>query len=189
MVGVLKPDSGTIATTGRISPLLELGAGFNAELTGVENVFLNGVLLGMTRQEVQSRLTKIIEFSELGAFIREPVRTYSAGMVARLGFSVAVHVDPEILLIDEILAVGDEAFQAKCMERIREFHNNGVTTVIVTHSLSLAEQLCDRVGVLHESRLVGLGDPTEMVQLCRNILAGHEVPLPVSQPEAASASA
>ena len=176
IVGVLRPDAGTVWTCGRISPLLELGAGFHYELTGLENILLNGVLLGMTRREVQSRMDSIVEFSELGDFIREPIRTYSTGMIARLGFSVAVHLEPEILIVDEILAVGDEGFQAKSFERIRRFHHEGVTTVFVSHGMSVVEEICDRVAVIDASRLVGIGKPSEMVDLYRRILSSESRP-------------
>lgn len=142
---VLKQNSGTINIHGRISPLLELGGGFHPELSGIENIKLNGVLLGLKRDEVASRIDKIVEFSELGDFINQPIRTYSSGMLARLGFSVIAHLDPDILLIDEVLAVGDSNFQQKCLNKMKEFKASGVTIILVTHSLSDVRTLCDRV--------------------------------------------
>ena len=142
------PDYGEVVVRGRVSPLLELGAGFHPELTGRENIMLNGVLLGLRRAEVSARMERIIAFSELKDSIDEPVRVFSTGMLARLGFSVAAHLDPEILLIDEVLAVGDTAFQAKCIDKIREFRRRGVTTVFVSHNLDQVAMLCDRAIVL-----------------------------------------
>ena len=172
IAGVLAPNSGTVTTHGRISPLLELGAGFHHELTGRENILLNGVLLGMTRREVLSRMDKMIEFSELAGFINEPIRTYSSGMLARLGFSVAVHLEPQILLVDEVLAVGDEPFQAKCFHKIRDFHAQGVTTVVVSHSQKMIEDICDRAALVNASRLVAVGTPGEVFGQYRAILDG-----------------
>ena len=130
---------------GRVSPLLELGGGFHPDLTGIENIQLNGVLLGLSREQVANKTQSIIDFSELGNFIHQPVRTYSSGMMARLGFSVVAHLDPEILLIDEVLAVGDASFRKKCLTKMKEFKASGVTIILVTHSASDVEFLCDRV--------------------------------------------
>ncbi|MBS0187589.1 MAG: ABC transporter ATP-binding protein [Planctomycetes bacterium] len=146
---VMRPTLGTIETRGHICPLLELGAGFHPDLTGRENILLNGVLLGMTKREVRQKSGMILDFAGLGAFIDEPLRTYSAGMTARLGFSVAVHLDPDILLIDEILAVGDVTFQAKCIDRIGEFRRRGVTFVIVSHDTQMVRTSCDRAMLLY----------------------------------------
>lgn len=164
IAGVLKPDRGKIIVKGKVLPLLELGAGFHPELTGRENIILNGILLGMTKEEVLKRMDLIIDFSELGEFIDQPLRTYSNGMISRLGFSIAVHLDHDILLIDEILAVGDIKFQNKCIKKILEFKNNSVTIVIVSHSVEYIEQLCDRVLWIEDHKIKALGDPKD---ICR----------------------
>jgi lipopolysaccharide transport system ATP-binding protein len=158
IAGVIRPTSGTVTVNGRVSPLLELGAGFHPELTGRDNVMLNGVLLGLRRAEVAERMDSIVEFAELADSIDEPVRTFSTGMIARLGFSVAAHLDPEILLIDEVLAVGDTAFQEKCIEKIREFRRSGVTIVFVSHELKHVAELCDRAVVVADHRAAFVGD-------------------------------
>lgn len=145
IAGVLKPDSGSIIVNGRISPLLELGGGFHPDLTGRENIMLNGVLLGMTRAEVLKKIDEIIEFSGLEDFIEQPLRTYSSGMQARLGFSVVASLEPEILLIDEVLSVGDIDFQKKCLDRMLGFKKEGVTIIFVSHSINDVKMLCDRV--------------------------------------------
>jgi lipopolysaccharide transport system ATP-binding protein len=171
IAGVLRPNSGTVTTRGRVCPLLQLGAGFHMELSGRENIMLNGVLLGMTRREVADRRASIIEFSELGDMIHEPARTYSSGMLARLGFSIAVHVEPDILLVDEVLAVGDGAFQAKCLAKFREFHASGVTSVLVSHDQATIEQICDRVGLIHACELAAVGSASEVLPVYREILS------------------
>jgi ABC-type polysaccharide/polyol phosphate transport system ATPase subunit len=167
IAGVLHPTCGTIETHGRISPLLELGAGFHPELTGAENILLNGVILGLTRAMVRERFSKIVEFSGLGDEIDRPVRTYSSGMSARLGFAVAAHVDPEILIVDEVLAVGDEAFAQRCLDKLRSFHAAGVTIVVVSHQLTLVEELCDRALLLVGGKLVVEGAPAEVIATYR----------------------
>jgi lipopolysaccharide transport system ATP-binding protein len=158
MAGVIRPTTGEVTVRGRVSPLLELGAGFHPELTGRENIMLNGVLLGLRRAEVSVRMDRIIAFSELEESIDEPIRVFSTGMLARLGFSVAAHLDPEILLIDEVLAVGDTAFRAKCVDKINEFRRRSVTTVLVSHNLDQVAALCDRAIVLEGHRVVYAGD-------------------------------
>jgi lipopolysaccharide transport system ATP-binding protein len=165
MAGVLGAETGCVSVHGRVCPLLELGAGFHYDLTGRENIVLNGILLGLTRREVMAKLSDILAFSELEEFLDQPVRTYSSGMVARLGFSIAVHLEPEILLIDEILAVGDLHFQAKCREKIKWFKNRKITIVLVSHSTGDIRQLCDRVLWLDRGELVGQGAPSEIVPL------------------------
>ena len=164
IAGVLRPQVGTVEVCGRIAPLLELGAGFHPELTGRENIVLNGVLLGLTRKEVLSKMDEIIAFSELEQFLDQPIRTYSSGMVARLGFSVAAHLDPEILLIDEVLAVGDLHFQTKCRVRINEFKRENVTIVLVSHSTEEIRHLCKRVIWLERGKLVDQGDPDRILR-------------------------
>lgn len=158
IAGVIRPTTGTLAVNGRVSPLLELGAGFHPELTGRDNVMLNGVLLGLRRAEVAARMGSIVAFAELEDAIDEPVRTFSTGMTARLGFSVAAHLDPEILLIDEVLAVGDTAFQAKCIAKIREFQRRGVTIVFVSHELQQIREICTRAVVVADHRAAFVGD-------------------------------
>jgi len=163
IAGVLKPSKGTVTVRGRVSPLLELGMGFQPELSGRENIVLNGVLSGLSRKTVSSKLGQIIEFSELGDFIDQPVRTYSSGMVAKLGFSVVANLDPEILLIDEVLAVGDIEFQKKCVNKMAEFRGKGVTIVFVSHGMVQVEKICDRILWLdnHEANMTG--DPKEVI--------------------------
>jgi lipopolysaccharide transport system ATP-binding protein len=157
IAGVIRPTTGTLVVNGRVSPLLELGAGFHPELTGRDNVMLNGVLLGLRRAEVAARMDSIVAFAELEDSIDEPVRTFSTGMTARLGFSVAAHLDPEILLIDEVLAVGDTAFQAKCIGKIHEFQRHGVTIVFVSHELQQIREICNRAVVVADHRAAFVG--------------------------------
>lgn len=164
MSRIIYPDSGQVVVRGRVSSLLELGAGFHPEFTGYENIFMNGALLGLSKREIKGKMDEIVEFSGLGDFLREPVRSYSSGMYMRLAFSVAVAVDPEVLLIDEILAVGDSAFQAKCMSRIRQLQGDGRTIVIVSHDHSSLERLCDKVVWMHDSRVAMEGEPVPCIQ-------------------------
>lgn len=153
IAGVSQPTKGTISIQGRLAPLIELGAGFHPELTGRENVFLNGVILGMKRAEVEKKFKEIVDFAELWEFIDQPVKHYSSGMYLRLAFAVAVHTDPEVLLVDEILAVGDAAFQAKCHKRMEEFHHQEKTIIIVTHSMDVVTRYCQRAAFLHKGSL------------------------------------
>src|SRR6187401_2876479 len=157
VAGITKPTSGTVVVQGRISALIELGAGFHPEISGRENVFINGIMLGLSKREVAKRFDAIVEFAELKPFIDAPVKTYSSGMYMRLGFAVAIHVDPEVLLIDEVLAVGDEAFTRKCLDKIGEFRRHGKTIVIVSHSLGLMERMCDEVLWLRQGKLADQG--------------------------------
>jgi ABC-type polysaccharide/polyol phosphate transport system ATPase subunit len=159
VAGITKPTSGTVAVRGRISALIELGAGFHPEISGRENVFINGIMLGLSKREIQKRFDEIVEFAELREFIDAPVKTYSSGMYMRLGFSVAVHVDPEILLVDEVLAVGDEGFTHKCLDKFGEFKRRGKTILLVTHSLGLVERFCDEAVWLDAGRNRAQGDP------------------------------
>ncbi len=157
IAGVLKPSKGGVIVKGQIAPLLELSAGFHPELTGRENILLNGVILGLTRAEVLRKLDEIIEFSELGEFIDQPIRVYSSGMLARLGFSVVAHLDPDILLIDEILAVGDLEFQKKCIDKMIGFKKSGITMILVSHSMSDITRICDRTLWIenHSAKMIG----------------------------------
>jgi lipopolysaccharide transport system ATP-binding protein len=161
--GILKPTSGTVSVTGRLSALIELGAGFHPEFTGRENVFINGVLLGLSRAEIRERFDEIVAFAGLSPYIDNPVKTYSSGMYMRLGFAIAVTVDPDILLIDEVLAVGDESFQHKCVSKIQEFKGRGKTIVLVTHDLGSVERLCDEAVWLDGGRLMARGGPREII--------------------------
>jgi ABC-type polysaccharide/polyol phosphate transport system ATPase subunit len=164
MAGIIRANSGDVRVYDRMSALLELGAGFHPELTGRENVFLNAALLGMTRGEIAERYDAIVEFSGLDAeFLDTPVKTYSSGMYVRLAFSIAINVEPDLLIIDEILAVGDIDFQRKCTERFLEFRNSGRTTVLVTHDLTSVRTMCDRAVWLDHGKLRGTGDPGEIV--------------------------
>jgi lipopolysaccharide transport system ATP-binding protein len=157
IAGVLRPTQGRVMVRKRVSPLLELGAGFSGDLTGRENIYLNGILMGMTRADVAKREKSIVEFSELGDFIDQPIRVYSSGMMARLGFSVVSGLEPELMLVDEILAVGDLQFQQKCKDKMLEFKKNGVTMVFVSHALGEVKSICDRVMWIenHAVKMIG----------------------------------
>ena len=176
LAGILRPTSGEVDVQGRIASLLELGAGFNGELTGRENVYLNAALLGLPRREVDSLFDQILAFSEQEQRIDDPVKHYSSGEYVKLAFSIAVHVDPDVLLVDEVLAVGDEAFARKCLAKIAEFQQAGKTILFVTHSLDLVEQLCTRGVVVDHGRVQYDGDPAFAVGTLRRIL-GTDRPL------------
>ena len=163
MTKIIYPTKGTIETDGKLTSLLELGAGFHPDFTGRENIYFNASIFGLTRKEIDARIDDIIEFSELGEFIDNPIRTYSSGMYMRLAFSVAINVDAEILLIDEILAVGDQHFQEKCYNKLRELRDSNKTIVIVTHSLEIVKDLCNRVIWIYKGQLRLDGDPTYVV--------------------------
>jgi lipopolysaccharide transport system ATP-binding protein len=165
IAGVLKPTSGKVYVNGKIAPLLELGAGFHPDLTGRENIILNGILLGMTKKEILNKLNSIIEFSELEEFIDQPIRIYSSGMMSRLGFSVAVHVDPEILLIDEVLSVGDYKFQEKSKNKIYEFKQKGKTIIFVSHDINTIKELCNKVIVINDHKVLYVGDVEKGVDI------------------------
>ena len=165
--GVMLPDSGTVRTRGRVAGLIEVGAGFHPDLSGRDNVYLNGAILGMTEQQVNDRFDAIVEFSEIGQFIDTEVKFYSSGMYLRLAFSVAVHTDPEVFLIDEILAVGDEPFQRKCLEKIQELAANGKTLVVVSHDLDLVSRICARGILLEHGNVVFDGPIHEAVAILR----------------------
>ncbi|MGH7410533.1 MAG: ABC transporter ATP-binding protein [Candidatus Methylomirabilis sp.] len=159
---VLRPTTGRVWVKGRVAPLLELGAGFHPELTGRENVFLNGTLLGRSRREVAERFSEILTFAEIEDFIEAPLRTYSTGMVARLGFATAMAWEPDVLILDEVLAVGDAAFQEKCKERIKEFRGNGTTILLVSHAATTVASMCDRAVWLHRGVVKTIGPAHEV---------------------------
>lgn len=173
--GIVAPTTGTVESRGRMAALLELGAGFHPDLSGRENVYLNAAILGLTRTQIDARFEEILEFSGIGEFIDTAVKFYSSGMYVRLAFAVAVHTDPDILLVDEVLAVGDEAFQRKCMDRIHQFRNEGRTIILVSHSAQQVQELCDRGILLHHGELVFDGDINAAVDGLRDVLAGREV--------------
>jgi ABC-type polysaccharide/polyol phosphate transport system ATPase subunit len=163
VAGITKPTSGTVRVEGRISALIELGAGFHPEISGRENVFINGIMLGLSKSQIQERFDDIVDFAELREFIDAPVKTYSSGMYMRLGFAVAIHVDPDVLLVDEVLAVGDEGFTHKCLDKFAEFRRRNKTILLVTHSLGLVERFCDEAVWIDEGRVMGHGDPKRIV--------------------------
>lgn len=168
--GIIEPSKGAVESRGRVAALLELGAGFHPDLTGRENVFLNASVLGLSRKETEERFDEILEFSEIGEFIDTQVKFYSSGMYVRLAFAVAVHTDPDILIVDEVLAVGDEAFQRKCMNKIKSFQTEGRTIILVTHSMGQVQELCDRVVLLNHGEVVANGEPNEAVAAFRDLL-------------------
>lgn len=163
VAGITRPTTGTVAVDGRISALIELGAGFHPEISGRENVFINGIMLGLSKREIEKRFDEIVEFAELKDFIDAPVKTYSSGMYMRLGFAVAIHVDPEVLLVDEVLAVGDQGFTVKCLDKFAEFRRRNKTILLVTHSLDLVEKFCDQALWLDKGKTHGEGDPKLVV--------------------------
>ena len=177
IAGVTAPSEGEIAVCGRVSPLIELGAGFHPDLTGRENVFLNASILGMSHKEVRACFDEIISFAELWDFVDTPVKRYSSGMYIRLGFSVAVHSDPEILLVDEVLAVGDAAFQEKCLAKMQEFRSLGVTIVLVSHSMGLVQDFCERALLLNVGHLLADGAPREVVQHYTDLISHTDAAL------------
>lgn len=174
VAGITKPTRGSLVVDGRVSALIELGAGFHPEISGRENVVINGIMLGLTRSEVEKRFDEIVAFAELEDFIDAPVKNYSSGMYMRLGFAVAIHVEPEVLLIDEVLAVGDEAFTRKCLDKIAEFHRRGRTIVFVTHTLGLVEKMCDDVLWLRSGKVADRGEPKRVVDAYLTYVAGGQ---------------
>ena len=172
--GILKPTSGSIDIDGRVAALIELGAGFHPEISGRENIFINGAVLGLTRRELEERYDSIVEFSGLRDFIEEPVKNYSSGMYVRLGFAVAIHTDPDVLMVDEVLSVGDEAFAHRCLRRIEEFLARGKTLLLVSHSLTLIEDVCDRAIWLEKGVLKADGHPRMVVDAYRQAIADEE---------------
>jgi ABC-type polysaccharide/polyol phosphate transport system ATPase subunit len=167
---VQRPTSGRIVVRGRIAPIIELGAGFHEELTGRENIFLNGAMLGFSRREMEKKVDSIIDFSELANFIDSPLRTYSSGMHARLGFAVASEADPDVLIIDEVLSVGDEAFQRKCMDRMNRFRERGVTILFVTHGLGKIKELCQYAAWIDQGRLRYVGETDRVIDMFRDAM-------------------
>jgi ABC-type polysaccharide/polyol phosphate transport system ATPase subunit len=163
VAGITKPTSGVVRVDGRVSALIELGAGFHPEISGRENVFINGIMLGLSKRQIQARFDDIVDFAELREFIDAPVKTYSSGMYMRLGFAVAIHVDPDVLLVDEVLAVGDEGFTHKCLDKFAEFRRRNKTILLVTHSLNLVERFCDEALWLDEGHAMLHGDPLRVV--------------------------
>lgn len=177
ITGILMPTSGTIRVGGKISALIELGAGFHPDLTGRENVYLNGSILGISRKEMNRKLDEIVSFAELERFIDTPLRHFSSGMQARLGFSVAVSVDPEILIVDEVLAVGDEPFQHRCFERIDDFRRRGKTVVFVSHNLEIVNRLCDTAVYLENGSMKALGNVADVIDWYKSDVRDAEAQL------------
>ncbi len=173
ITGVLHPTSGEVIVNGRISALLELGAGFNPEYSGVENVYLNGTMMGFSEKEIDAKLPAILEFADIGDYVYQPVKTYSSGMFVRLAFAVAINIEPEILIVDEALSVGDVFFQSKCYHKFEEFKQMGKTIVFVSHDLSSIAKYCDRVFLLNQGNLLGVGGPKEMIDAYKQVLVGQ----------------
>ena len=173
ITGVLTPTTGEVEVDGVISALLELGAGFNMDYTGIENIFMNGTMMGFSRKEMEAKLQDILEFADIGDFVYQPVKTYSSGMFVRLAFALAINVEPEILIVDEALSVGDVFFQAKCYRRMEEIRKNGTTILMVTHDMGAIIKYCDRVVVLNKGAFIAQGEPGKMVDLYKKILANQ----------------
>ncbi len=186
LCGIARPTRGSIQAYGRTVGLLELGAGFHLDLTGRENIYLNGLLLGLSKSQVNSRFNSIVEFADIGSFIDAPVRAYSSGMYLRLGFAIAAQVDPEILLIDEVLAVGDEAFQEKCFDKIREFRKKNKTIIIVSHNMNAVDKLCYKAILLKDGQIYKQGPAHKVIRCYENMLNGienEEEPEPAAEAE------
>ncbi len=173
ITGVLNPTGGEVTVNGRISALLELGAGFNMEYNGIENVYLNGTMIGFSKKEIDDKMNDILEFADIGEYVYQPVKTYSSGMFVRLAFAVAINIDPEILIVDEALSVGDVFFQAKCYHKFEEFKRMGKTIVFVSHDLSSISKYCDRVVLLNQGVKLGEGEPKEMIDCYKQVLVGQ----------------
>lgn len=173
ITGVLNPTGGQVTVNGRISALLELGAGFNMEYNGIENIYLNGTMIGFSREEIDAKLENILEFADIGDYIHQPVKTYSSGMFVRLAFAVAINIDPEILIVDEALSVGDVFFQAKCYHKFEEFKQMGKTILFVSHDLSSISKYCDRVVLLNQGTKLGEGTPKDMIDVYKRVLVGQ----------------
>ncbi|MBQ7657413.1 MAG: ABC transporter ATP-binding protein [Butyrivibrio sp.] len=177
ITGVLSPSSGEVNVDGHISALLELGAGFNMEYNGIDNIYLNGMMIGFSEDEITKRLDSILEFADIGDYVYQPVKTYSSGMFVRLAFAVAINIDPEILIVDEALSVGDVFFQAKCYHKFEEFKKQGKTILFVSHDLSSISKYCDRAVLLNQGVLLGEGTPKKMIDIYKQVLVG-QYPLP-----------
>lgn len=186
ITGVLSPTQGQVVVDGRISALLELGAGFNQEYSGIENVYLNGTMIGFTKEEIDAKLQDILDFADIGDFVYQPVKTYSSGMFVRLAFAVAINIEPEILIVDEALSVGDVFFQAKCYRKFEEFKQMGKTILFVSHDLSSIGKYCDRVVLLNQGKKLAEGDAKEMVNLYRRVMV-NQYEDPSEEDDAASA--
>ncbi len=171
LTGILMPDSGVVRVSGKITGLLELGTGFNYEFNGMENIFLNGTLLGLRRDDIEAKLDEIVAFTELADFMEEPLKTYSSGMVMRLAFSIAIHADPKAFVVDEALSVGDAYFQQKCMRKIKQFKEDGGSIVFVSHDLGAVNVLCDKAMLLEHGRAVDVGDPERIINTYNFLLA------------------
>ena len=173
ITGVLAPTSGTVTANGRISALLELGAGFNMEYTGIENIYLNGTMMGFSKEEIDSKLEDILSFADIGDFVNQPVKTYSSGMFVRLAFALSINIDPEILIVDEALSVGDVFFQSKCYHKFEEFRKAGKTILFVSHDLSSVSKYCDRVVLLNKGVKMAEGEPKQIVDLYKKLLVDY----------------
>ncbi|WP_124065141.1 ABC transporter ATP-binding protein [Clostridium sp. E02] len=173
ITGVLTPTTGSVTVNGVISALLELGAGFNMDYTGIENIYMNGTMMGFSRKEMDEKLSDILDFADIGEFVHQPVKTYSSGMFVRLAFALAINVEPEILIVDEALSVGDVFFQAKCYRRMEQIRKNGTTVLMVTHDMGAIIKYCDRVVVLNKGNFIAEGEPGKMVDLYKKILANQ----------------
>lgn len=179
ITGVLNPTGGRVIVDGRISALLELGAGFNMEYNGIENIYLNGTMIGFSEKEIAEKMDSILEFADIGEYVYQPVKTYSSGMFVRLAFAVAINIEPEILIVDEALSVGDVFFQAKCYHKFEEFKEQGKTILFVSHDLSSIAKYCDRVVLLNQGVKLGEGAPKEMIDIYKKVLVGqYEIPEP-----------
>ncbi len=173
ITGVLNPTGGSVEVSGRISALLELGAGFNMEYNGIENIYLNGTMIGFSKKEIDDKMQDILSFADIGDYVYQPVKTYSSGMFVRLAFAVAINIEPEILIVDEALSVGDVFFQAKCYHKFEEFKEMGKTIVFVSHDLSSISKYCDRVVLLNQGVKLGEGSPKEMIDAYKQVLVGQ----------------
>ena len=173
ITGVLNPSAGEVKINGRISALLELGAGFNMEFTGIENIYLNGTMIGFSEEEIDAKLQDILDFADIGDFVYQKVKTYSSGMFVRLAFAVAINIDPEILIVDEALSVGDVFFQNKCYRKFEEFKKQGKTILFVSHDLSSISKYCDRVILLEKGKKIGEGEPKEIIDMYKKVLVGQ----------------